>query len=242
MLRHHYSQQASPERRSAKVSLSMPRACSYRALFAVIAISALAGYNSTNSSATVEGSQAKRTASPSVAPADVVRELFAAEKAHNFTAFCAMFPPAARVELRRSDRDPLHEIGGSCEQHLMNEFAQARLSSQSNPIVGFGYTSLRTTSQNSETAVVEVKDETEGVSGTERSYTMELVRCGSAWLWNLSDSAMRSNPLAEKLLALAVKRYGCEPEAEAIKRRGLVIVNEGGPNESSGVGTSGTEG
>jgi hypothetical protein len=213
---------------SASVSLPMPRT-----LFAVLVVSALAGFCSTNSLAVVHGSQATRTTSPSVAPADVVRELFAAEEAHNVKAFCAMVTPAARVELRRSDRNPLHEIGGSCEQHLMNEFARGA-GLPSDPIVGFGYTSLRTTSENADTAIVKVKDDKEGVTGTARSYTMELRRCGSVWLWNLWTSAMSANPVAKKLFGSVVRRYGCEPEAEVIKRRGLVIVNEESSGRSQG--------
>lgn len=58
----------------------------------------------------VNGSQATPSASPAVSPADLVRDLLAAGKAQRFTSFCAMVTPAARVELRRSSRDPLHEI------------------------------------------------------------------------------------------------------------------------------------
>ncbi len=123
----------------------------------------------------------------------------------------------------------------------MNEFARG-VGPPSDPIVGFGYTSLRTTSENSDTAVVEVQDDKEGVTGAERSYTMELARCGSAWLWNLSTSAMSSNAVAEKLLESVVGRYGCEPEAEVIKSRGLVIVSEESSSESSGASTSSAEG
>jgi hypothetical protein len=203
----------------------------------------LAGCGSSKSVSTagVNGSQTTPSASPSVAPADVVRDLFAAEQAHNFISFCTMVTPAARVELRRNSRDPLHEIGGSCEQHLMNELARG-VGTPSDPIVGFGYTSLRTASETSDTAVVEVKDEREGVTGSARAYTIELERCGESWLWTLAQSGMNANAVAQHLFDSLVRHYGCEPEAEVIKHRGLVIVNEEAPREPSGAGTGAAEG
>jgi hypothetical protein len=170
------------------------------------------------------GGNTSRTANQS--PVDVVRDLFAAEGAHNFTGFCRLVIPAARVELRASRQNP-SRIGGPCAQHLRAELARGQ-DTPSNPIVGFGYTSLHTVSETGGTAIVQVKDEQEGVTGASRSYTMELKRCGSSWLWTLEQSGMTANPVAKRLFASIVGRYGCEPEAEVIRRRGVVVVKEDG--------------
>jgi hypothetical protein len=179
----------------------------------------LAGCGS-GSSATTSNTHSKATNSPSVAPVDVMRELFTAGKSHDFTGYCAMLVPAARVAVRAARKDPLHDIGASCEQKLASESAESNLP------LSRGYTSLRTASETGADALVEVKNEREGITGSERAYTTELLRCGNSWLWTGWASYDDSNPLAKNLFASLVRHYGCEPEAEVIKHRGLVIVNE----------------